>query len=97
MSVTEQRCPCGSRLLHVKHLNEAWAGIGQPKGQSRTASLLETATHITIGFVIALWLTKELFPQLSYTDNARITAIFTAVSLVRGFVIRRIFNYFTVQ
>ncbi len=64
-------------------------------GQSRTASLLETATHITIGFVIALWLTGVLFPGISYADNARVTTIFTAVSLVRGFVIRRIFNFFT--
>jgi hypothetical protein len=66
-------------------------------GQSRTASLLETATHITIGFGIALWLTKELFPGLAFYDNARVTTIFTAVSLVRGFVVRRIFNHFTVQ
>jgi hypothetical protein len=66
-------------------------------GQSRTASLAETATHIAIGFGIALWLTGYLFPGISHWDNARVTTIFTAVSLVRGFVVRRIFNYLTIN
>jgi hypothetical protein len=88
---------CIADNLHPHDAELIAHSVNTRAGQSRTASLLETATHITIGFVIALWLTKELFPQLSYTDNARITTIFTAVSLVRGFVIRRIFNWLTVN
>jgi hypothetical protein len=80
-----------------QYVDTKLAKIASSKGQSRTASLAETATHIAIGFVAALLLTRWLIPGLGYSDNVRITAIFTAVSLVRGFVIRRIFNWLTIN
>ncbi len=64
--------------------------------QSRLESLIESAINILIGYVVALASQLMIFPMfgvnLPLSDNLAIGAWFTAVSLVRSYVVRRWFN-----
>lgn len=64
--------------------------------QSRLESLIESVINIVIGYNVALlsqWLIFPMFDiHVSLTDNLLIGAWFTAISLVRSYVIRRWFN-----
>lgn len=70
-------------------------------GQSRKASLVEALVNIAVGMVIAFF-TQELILSaygvpVSYKQNAEMTLIFTAISIVRQFVLRRVFNKLTTR
>lgn len=64
--------------------------------QSRLESLLETIVNTTIGYGVAIVSQLLLFPifgiDIPLSSNLLIGAWFTAISLVRGYVIRRWFN-----
>ena len=65
--------------------------------QSRLGSLIEAGMNIMIGFVVALLAQIMVFPMvgihgLALSTNLEISAYFTAISLVRSYVIRRWFN-----
>lgn len=51
---------------------------------------------IAIGFVVSLVLTALVLPAyghaVTFAENVQITAIFTAASIVRGYLVRRAFN-----
>jgi len=65
--------------------------------QSRISSLIETIVSIAIGFIIALCAQLLIFPyfgiQVSLSANLKITGLFTIVSVIRGYWVRRLFNY----
>lgn len=65
-------------------------------GQSRTLSLLESITNVTAGFLISLLTGYFVFPLFSWTisfqQNVALTAIYTGISLIRGYAVRRVFN-----
>lgn len=65
-------------------------------GQSRSASILETVAGTATGFVLSIWVQRLLFPALGHdlalTENMVVASVFTAVSLLRGYVVRRTFN-----
>ncbi len=65
--------------------------------QSRTHSAIETITNTTVGFGLALATQLVVFPAMglpvTFAGNLKITAIFTAVSIARGYVLRRVFNW----
>jgi uncharacterized protein YacL len=64
--------------------------------QSKKNSLIETITQNTVGLIISLIVQSILYPILgipvSFKQNIIITIVFLIVSLVRGYVIRRIFD-----
>lgn len=64
--------------------------------QSRTASLIESALNVVIGYGVALASQLAIFPMfgiyLPLSDNLAIGAWFTVISLVRSYAIRRWFN-----
>ncbi len=64
--------------------------------QSRLMSMLETCLSTAIGFVVAVGTQLVVFPLFNYSpplaDNFKIAVLFTAVSLVRGFLVRRLFE-----
>ena len=65
--------------------------------QSRLESLIESVMNILIGFSVALASQTVVFPLagihgVSLGKNLEIGAYFTAISLVRSYVIRRWFN-----
>lgn len=64
--------------------------------QSRTMSALEIATSTAIGYAVAVSAQVVIFPMFGiFTpiwDNLAIGGIFTIISVVRGYVVRRLFN-----
>ena len=69
--------------------------------QSRTVSLVEARTNVVVGYLLALGVQAALFPllglEVALTENLLIGAAFTVVSLVRSFVLRRLFESFCVR
>lgn len=65
--------------------------------QSRLSSLVETLLSIAIGFVVSLIITALVLPAyghaVTWGENVQITAIFTVASIVRGYYVRRAFNW----
>lgn len=66
-------------------------------GQSKRGSLIESATNILVGFGVALLSQIIVFPLVGIhgvplSTNLEIGAYFTAISLVRSYIIRRWFN-----
>ena len=66
--------------------------------QSRKNSLIESATNILIGYWCAVLAQLIVFPMIGIDipldKNLMIGLIFTLISLVRSYVIRRAFNRF---
>jgi hypothetical protein len=66
--------------------------------QSRDASLLEAATNVAIGFVLALLMQALLYPffgiRTTVLTDSTIAVAFTLVSLVRSYLVRRAFETF---
>lgn len=66
-------------------------------GQSRRMSLVEQLCNVASGIVTAVVVGQIIYPMFGYSvtvaDNLGLTAIFTAVSVVRGYVWRRVFNW----
>lgn len=64
--------------------------------QSRRASLLESAANIAVGYGVAVAAQTVIFPlfgiDVPISDNLQIGGLFTLVSLVRSYALRRLFN-----
>lgn len=64
--------------------------------QSRTHSAIEAVTNVAIGYLVALAGQIVVFPlvgvEASMGQNLVIGAAFTAISLVRSYGVRRLFN-----
>lgn len=65
--------------------------------QSRTHSLAESLLNVTIGYGISIAAQVVIFPlygvRLPLHDNLMIGGLFTIVSIVRSYTLRRIFNH----
>jgi branched-subunit amino acid transport protein len=66
------------------------------EGQTRRASAVEALTGTIVGFLLAIWVQRLLFPamghDLALSENAVVAVVFTALSLVRNYCLRRLFN-----
>lgn len=64
--------------------------------QTRKGSLAEAATSTAIGYLVALCAQAAIYPlfdiHASGGQHVAIAALFTVVSLVRGYAVRRMFN-----
>jgi len=64
--------------------------------QSRAASAIESVANVAVGYGVAVATQASAFPlfglHASVGDHLAIGLIFTAVSLVRSYVLRRVFN-----
>ena len=65
-------------------------------GQSRAHSWLETCANTAIGYLVALLSQIAVFPMFGihvpFSSNIGIGLWFTAISIVRSFILRRTFN-----
>jgi hypothetical protein len=66
--------------------------------QTRLHSFLEATANILIGSLISLLVQRLVFPlygiQITLSQDIQIVAIFTVVSIVRSYILRRVFNRF---
>lgn len=64
--------------------------------QSRWMSILESVTNVVVGYCLAVLTQVLVFPlfelKISLGENLGIGAIFTVISLLRSFALRRLFN-----
>lgn len=69
--------------------------------QSRLGSFIESCTNIAIGYGVALLAQAAIFPlygiHVAPHEHMTIGAMFTAVSLLRSFALRRFFNWLGVH
>lgn len=64
--------------------------------QSKRMSFVESLTNVAIGYLVAVGSQVMVFPlfgiQVPLRDNFLIGLWFTAISIVRSYVLRRFFN-----
>ena len=66
--------------------------------QSRRHSVFESIANVALGYGIAISAQVVIFPlfdiNIPLHENLKIGALFTVVSLVRSYALRRLFNSF---
>ncbi|MFN4100683.1 MAG: hypothetical protein ACK4GT_12985 [Pararhodobacter sp.] len=66
--------------------------------QSRRMSLVEAATNVIVGYALAVGMQIVVLPifgiHIALGDQLAIGLAFTAVSLLRGYMLRRLFERF---
>lgn len=66
-------------------------------GQSRKGSAFEAAMSIAIGLIVSIIANHFVFPMYgfipSFRQNIEITVIYTGISFVRTYGVRRLFNF----
>jgi hypothetical protein len=64
--------------------------------QSRIMSMVEAITNVVVGYVLAILTQLAVFPlfglEAALGDHLTIGLAFVAVSLARGYVLRRLFE-----
>jgi membrane protein implicated in regulation of membrane protease activity len=64
--------------------------------QSHLMSLVESIANVAVGFLLALGTQLAIFPLLgivaTFSDNLLLGCIFTVMSLVRSYLLRRVFE-----
>lgn len=64
--------------------------------QSRLGSFIEATFNVAIGLVVSLVANALVFPRFGFHpslgDNIAISLIYTAISIVRSYCVRRWFN-----
>ena len=64
--------------------------------QSKRESMIETLTSVFVGWLIGVILNLTILPLFDYNitvvDSLWVSLIFTVISVVRGYFIRRFFN-----
>lgn len=82
-------------LNHIPCMSSA---NGHRRLQSKETSLLEAATNVAIGFLQALLTQALIYPvfgiRTTLVTDSTIAVAFTAVSLVRSYLVRRAFETF---
>ena len=69
--------------------------------QSRTMSLIEAVANVVVGYGVAVVTQILVFPAFglhtTLAQNLRLGLVFTGISLIRSFVLRRIFEVVRVK
>lgn len=64
--------------------------------QTRLGSLIEALFNVAIGLAVSMVANAIVFPQFGFTpslgENVAISATYTAISIVRSYILRRFFN-----
>lgn len=69
--------------------------------QTKRASMVEVLLNVSIGYGVALLSQIVVFPwfsiHISISANIGIGLVFTVISIVRSFVVRRFFEFLRVE
>lgn len=64
--------------------------------QTKKYSLIESITNTLVGFIVSLLIQLIIYPTMeipvTFTQNIVITFVFTLASILRGYIVRRMFN-----
>lgn len=64
-------------------------------------SAVESVANVAVGYLVALVATAVILPAFGYrvtaSDAAGISGLFTVVSLVRSYLLRRLFNWWCLK
>ena len=64
--------------------------------QSRRLSLIEAITNVAVGYALAVVTQMLAFPwfglHASFGDSLALGLVFTGISLIRGYALRRLFT-----
>ena len=67
------------------------------KKQSKKMSMIESFVNVFVGYLVSVLANLIVLPAFGYNvtflDSALIGLAFTLISLIRTYIIRRIFNY----
>jgi len=70
-------------------------------GQSRQMSMIEAVANVAVGFGVSLLANITILPLFGYSpglvDATFIGVAFTAISLIRSYLMRRLFNWIGVN
>lgn len=65
--------------------------------QSKSMSWIEVTSSTLFGYIIALLATAIILPLFGFNSssaqNAKIALLFTVISIIRGYIFRRLFNW----
>ncbi|MEI4234852.1 DUF7220 family protein [Roseovarius sp. D22-M7] len=65
--------------------------------QTRRMSLVESVTNVIVGYALAVAMQIMVFPwfglQVSLGENLALGGVFTGISLLRGYTLRRLFEH----
>ena len=65
--------------------------------QSKKSSVIESVASTILGYIIAVVLYMIVLPMFghntNFTESVMLTFIFATASIIRGYVVRRLFNY----
>lgn len=68
--------------------------------QSRRASIIESLANVAIGYGVAVGAQIAIFPlfgvEISLSANFAIGLLFTVVSIIRSYAVRRLFEHLRV-
>jgi hypothetical protein len=69
--------------------------------QSKRMSMVESLTNVAVGYGVAVSAQILVFPlfglEVALVDNLAIGAIFTGISIVRSYTLRRVFEEIRVR
>jgi len=64
--------------------------------QTKTQSMIESIANVAIGYLVAIGAQMAIFPamgiRVELKENLVIGLFFTAVSIIRSYAVRRLFN-----
>lgn len=64
--------------------------------QSKGMSFIEALSNVIVGYVVALllnyWVLREWGYEVTWRHSSDIAVVFTVVSIIRSFILRRIWN-----
>ncbi len=70
-------------------------------GQTHLGSVIESVANIVFGFGVAVWANTVVLPWFGFKCSTHqalgIGLIFTAISFVRSYIFRRVFNWIQVR
>lgn len=71
------------------------------KGQSHRMSMIESLSNVVVGFGVSMLANLLILPLFGYSpgivDAGLIGAVFTVISLIRSYLMRRLFNWIGVR
>ena len=83
-----------TKYIHYNRSN--YMALEGRMAQSRCGSLIEAVTNTVVGYALAVATQFAVFPafglRVGVVENLGLGLVFTAVSLIRGYALRRLFN-----